>query len=366
MPAPASWLESWVALSMVPEIGNVTFKRLLSLYKGPADIFAAPLKELAEISWLGQKRADNIKKFTGWKEAEDRATRLFKAGGKAVIYDSAEYPALLKQIDNAPVILYIKGQIKDEDKFAIAIVGPRKPSSYGTAVAARLSAGLAEAGFTIVSGMARGIDTIAHTGSLKSGGRTVAVLGSGLDMPYPPENSSLMEKIAASGYVLSEFPPGTEPNRENFPMRNRLISGLSLGVLVVEATENSGSLITANYALEQNREVFAIPGNINSPSSKGTNGLIKKGAKLIQDTGDIIEELAPVLKGFIKAQKKLAIELTDEEKRLCDILTGEPMHIDTISRKLSTQSPKTLALLLGLELKGAVTQTEGARFYLAQ
>lgn len=366
MPAPDSVIESWIALSMVPEIGNVTFKRLLSLYKSPADIFAAPLKELSEIGWLGQKKAVNIKKFKGWKEAENQATRILKAGGSAIICDSPEYPAMLKQIDNAPVILYIKGQIRDEDKFAIAIVGPRKPSSYGNAVAVRLSAGLAEAGFTIVSGMARGIDTVAHIGSLKSGGRTVAVLGSGIDMPYPPENSSLMEKIAASGYVMSEFPPGTEPNRENFPMRNRLISGLSLGVLVVEATENSGSLITANYALEQNREVFAVPGNINSPNSKGTNSLIKKGAKLIQGTEDIIEELAPMLKGFIKAQKKLEIELTDEEKRLCDILTGEPMHIDTISRKLSTQSHKALALLLSLELKGAVTQIEGSRFYLVQ
>lgn len=351
---------------MVPEVGNITFKRLLSLYKSPDEIFAAPLKELSEIGWLGQKKAGSIKKFKGWKEAENQATRLFKAGGNAVTYANPEYPALLKQIDNAPVILYIKGRMQDEDKFAIAMVGPRKPSAYGNAIAVRLSAELAEAGFTVVSGLARGIDTIAHIGALKAGGRTVAVLGSGLDVPYPPENSGLMEKIAASGYVMSEFPPGAEPNRENFPMRNRLISGLSLGVVVVEATENSGSLITAGYALEQNREVFAVPGNINSPSSKGTNDLIKKGARLLQNTKDVIEELAPMLKGFLRAQKKLEIEMTGEEKKLCDILTGEPVHIDTISRKLSVASPKALALLLGLELKGAVIQTEGARFYLVQ
>lgn len=367
MEANIAGIESWIALSMVPEIGNVTFRKLLSVYKEPANIFSASFKELSGIEGIGEKKAINIKKFSGWKDAEKQLKQVNEKGVNVLTCNRPEYPAMLRQIENAPVILYAKGQIRDEDKFAIAIVGPRKPTSYGTGLAERFSSELVVAGFTVVSGMARGIDTIAHKSSLKAGGRTIAVLGSGIDMPYPPENRELMERIAASGCVISEFPPGTEPNRENFPRRNRLISGLSLGVLVIEATQDSGSLITANYALEQNREVFAVPGSIHSPSSKGTNELIKKGARLVQDSNDIIEELTPMLKGFIKKAKGgLTAELTDEERRLCEILSGEPIHIDTISREFLLPSSRTLALLLNLELKGVVRQEEGKRFYLVQ
>jgi len=199
---------------------------------------------------------------------------------------------------------------------------------------------------------------------LLRGGRTIAVLGSGIDRAYPPENRGLMERIAASGYVASEFPLGTEPNKENFPRRNRLISGLSMGVVVVEAASGSGALITARAALEQNREVFAVPGNITAQNSAGSNDLIKKGAKLVQKADDIIEELAPMLRGFVKAKVKLTVEITDEERRLCDILTGEPLHIDALSRALSLSPAKALATLLNLEMKGVVKQTDGKRFYL--
>lgn len=252
----------------------------------------------------------------------------------------------------------------EDDRISIGIVGSRNATSYGRSVTERIAGELAEAGFTIVSGMARGVDTIAHSAALRVGGRTVAVMGSGIDIVYPPENKGLFERIKRSGYVVTEFPLGTPPNRENFPRRNRLISGLSLGVVVVEATEGSGALITARAALEQNREVFAIPGNINSPNSRGTNELIKRGAKLIQSSDDIIEELAPQLRGFFRPRKEDPVKMTEEEKEVCGKLSREPRHIDEIMRDSRLPIQKMLSLLLGLELKGIVGQTEGKRFYL--
>lgn len=358
-------LESWIALTMVPDVGPVAFGRLLAVYGSPDAIFGAPLKDLAAIEGIGEKKARNINGFSGWKDAERQVDNLNRMDVSAVTLDSPEYPAMLRQIADAPAVLYVKGSLKGDDKFAIALVGPRKPTPYGSSVAEGLSTGLAESGFTVVSGMARGIDTIAHVSSIRTGGRTIAVLGSGIDMPYPPENRGLMKKIADSGCVVSEFPLGTKPLRENFPARNRVISGLSLGVVVVEATRDSGSLITAGCALEQNREVFAVPGNINSLNSAGTNELIRKGAKLVQTPEDIIEELAPVLKGYIKKRERPGIEITGEDKKVCDILTGEPKHIDVISRELAVSSAKALAVLLSLELKGIVKQADGKRFYLA-
>ncbi|HXX58471.1 MAG TPA: DNA-processing protein DprA [Thermodesulfovibrionales bacterium] len=361
-----SHLESWIALSLVPEIGTVTFRKLLSLYGEPEDVFRASLKELSSIDGIGERKAKNIKDFSGFKEAAKCLALLNRSGARVVTCKDPDYPDLLRQVENGPVLLYVRGSMREEDRFAVAIVGSRKPTHYGRVVTEKLSSELAGAGFTVVSGMARGIDTIAHVGSLTSGGRTVAVLGSGIDTAYPPENRGLMEKIAESGYVVSEFPLGTKPNRENFPIRNRLISGLSLGVLVVEATRESGSLITAQHALEQNREVFAVPGSITSPNSSGTNDLIRRGAKLIERTEDIVEELGPMLKGFVPAREKSRADMTDEERRLCDILTGEPLHIDVISRGLTLSPSRVLATLLNLELKGIVRQTEGKRFYLIQ
>ena len=350
---------------MVPEVGPVTIRKLLSLYGEPASVFSAPLDELSAIEGVG-KKAQNIKAFTGWKDAERQARELDRCGARAVTFRSPEYPAILSQTEDSPPLLFVRGEIREEDRFAVAIVGSRKATPYGKLAAERLSSELSESGFTIVSGMARGIDTAAHTASIASGGRTIAVLGSGVDRAYPPENRGLMEKIASSGYVVSAFLCGTEPNRENFPRRNRLISGLSMGVVVVEAAEGSGALITAGSALEQNREVFAVPGNITSRTSAGTNGLIKKGATLIQKTDDIIEELAPMLRGFLRTKGKVKVEITEEEKRLCDILTGEPLHIDTLSRELSLSPAQALATLLGLEIKGIVRQADGKRFYLVR
>jgi DNA processing protein len=355
---------AWLALSLVPEIGPVTFRKLLSVFGDPGAVFDVPRKELSAVEGVGEKRANNIKDFSGWKGVEQQLKQLNRCNARAVTFLSDEYPVMLRQVEDAPVLLYVKGTILAEDRFAVALVGSRKSTPYGRLVAETLSSELAASGFTVVSGMARGIDTMAHKGALASGGRTVAVLGSGIDRAYPPENRGLMERIGESGYVASEFPWGTEPNKENFPRRNRLISGLSMGVVVVEAASGSGALITARTALEQNREVFAVPGNITSQNSAGSNDLIKKGAKLVQKADDIIEELAPMLRGFVKAKVKLTAEITDEERRLCDILTGEPLHIDALSRELSLSPAKALATLLSLEMKGVVKQTDGKRFYL--
>lgn len=354
-----------IALNSIPEIGPSTIRKLISHFGSPTSIFSASLRELKGVDGVGKKKAEAIKNFHDIKSVEDEVERLNVMGIRTVMFYSEDYPEMLKGIHDAPIVLYIKGEIKKEDRYAIAIVGSRKSTDYGVSVTMSIATELAGMGFTIVSGLARGIDTSAHTGAVRCGGRSIAVLGSGIDVPYPPENKGLMERISQSGFVMSEFPLGTGPNRENFPRRNRLISGLSMGVLVVEAGTDSGALITANHALEQGREVFSIPGNINSPTSSGTNELIKAGAKVVVSARDILEELAPVLKGFIKFKEKVKITLSGEEETLSKILSGVPTHVDDISRQSRMPASKILSVLLSLELKGIVRQTEGSKFYLA-
>ncbi|MEW6584344.1 MAG: DNA-processing protein DprA [Nitrospirota bacterium] len=355
----------WIALSQLPDVGPVRAKRLLSEFGTPERIFSERPERLPVSDVVGKKIVKSIREFSAWDMIEKQMALMDEKAIKAVTYFDQSYPELLRTVDDAPVILYRMGDFDAQDKFAISIVGSRKPTPYGSSVAERISGELASMGFTIVSGMARGIDSIAHGGALKVRGRTIAVLGSGIDVPYPPENRPLMEKIANSGCVLSEFPPGTSPDRENFPKRNRLISGISLGVLVVEATSDSGSLITAGCALEQGRDVFSVPGCITSPNSQGTNDLIRKGAVLTRKAEDIVEELAPVLKGFIKQKGTVKVEITEEEKRLCDLLSAEPKQVDAVSRESGLPAAQVLGILLGLELKGAVKQITGKRFYLA-
>ncbi|MBI5633013.1 MAG: DNA-protecting protein DprA [Nitrospirae bacterium] len=358
-------LRYWIGLSLVPDIGPITAKQLIAHAGAPEYVFRMDMHDLLAIHGMARTRAENIRTFSLWDEVDKQVASLEKRGLSAVCYGDADYPAALKEIPDAPVVLYMKGTYQPEDRYGIAVVGSRKYSPYGEAVTQKISGELASAGLTVISGMARGIDTFAHRSALTSGGRTIAVLGSGLDVLYPAENKGLMEKIAASGCVMTEFPLGTEPNRENFPRRNRLISGLSMGVLVIEAAEGSGSLITASIALEQNREVFAVPGNITSGNSAGTNMLIRQGARMVTRADDIIEELAPVLKGFIRGETRREVELSSEEKGFCACMTREPRHIDLISRELRLPVHKILDILLSLELKGVVRQSDGKRFYLA-
>lgn len=363
-------LKYWLALSFIKDVGPVTIKRLLSAFHSPERILNASLKELNEIDDIAEARAKKICSFNSWDKIEQEINLIKQHNLRVIKYTDREYPESLRQIDDSPVILYLKGNLVEQDKYSVAMVGSRMMTEYGKMIAERLSFELASMGITIVSGMARGIDTVSHRGALKAGGRSIAVLGCGLDNPYPPENKELFEMLSSSGCVISEFPIGTPPNKEHFPKRNRLISGLSLGVLVVEATNNSGSLITAGYALEQGKDVFAVPGNITSKCSEGTNILIKRGAKLVARVEDIIEELSPKLKGLLQEntaktgiQDKL--EINDEEKALCNILSHDPKHIDLIARETQMPQSKLLGLLLSLEIRGIVRQTEGKRFYLS-
>lgn len=264
------------------------------------------------------------------------------------------YPECLKEIPQAPKKLWVKGELKDEDNLAIAVVGARKITSYGRQVTESLVPGLVTAGLTIVSGMARGVDSVAHRAALAAGGRTIAVLGSGIDVIYPPENKKLYEEIAAAGAVISEFEPGTPPKREHFPSRNRIIAGLSLGVLVTEAAEISGSLITAGFAGEFDREVFAVPGPVYSKMSEGTANLIKDGAKLVYRVSDILEELNIVSsdQGLGPSGKKKSEDTT--ENKILEILENEPKHIDKIIKQSGLPTSEVSAKLTLLEIKGLV------------
>lgn len=355
----------WVGLSLVPEVGPIMSRKLISEIGSPENIFRAGADDLLAIRGLGKEKADSIRAFRNWDRVEEIVKVTEKKGIRIVGYQDPCYPEVLKEVAGAPLVLYMKGDYCREDRFGIAVVGSRKHTHYGEVVTRKISGELATSGFTIISGMARGIDTLSHESALAAGGRTIAVLGSGLDVYYPAENKGLLEKITLSGCAVSEFPPGTMPSRENFPRRNRLISGLSLGVLVVEATSQSGSLITANYALEQNKEIFAVPGQITSRNSDGTNGLIRQGAKVVLGADDIIEELAPVLRGFIrKSDCRSPVEISEDEGRICGFLTREPKHIDLLSRESALPVHAVLNLLLSLELKGVVRQSNGKRFYL--
>jgi len=358
-------LRAWIALNFLHDIGPVITRRLLGKFKDPERVFSATINELKQVEGISETRAREIVSFNHWKEVETEIQRAEKSGIRIMTLDDHDYPEALKKLPDAPPVLYIKGSVIDGDLNAIAIVGTRRPTNYGITVAEQMGYELASSGFTIVSGMARGIDTMAHKGALRACGRTIAVLGSGIDIPYPSANKSLKNAIASSGALISEFPLSTPPNKEHFPRRNRIISGLSLGVLVIEATLDSGSMITVRYALDQGKEVFAIPGNITSKRSAGTNRLIKQGAKLVESVQDIVEEISPQLVRHLDQQKKELPSMSEDEKIVYERLSDEPKHVDVLIRELKMSSSQLLSLLLKLELKGMVRQYGGKNFALA-
>jgi len=376
-------LSYWLALRSVSGIGNLGFKSLLEFFKSPYHVFQASYPELVTVPGIGPKTAAAIKAFQNWQNIEKELNQLKQWNIHLITCQDERYPAILKNIYDYPPILYVKGLLKDDD-LNIALVGSRMASTYGVYTTERLARELALKGMTVVSGMARGIDSAAHRGAIAGRGRTIAVLGCGLDIIYPPENKNLYDKIAANGAVVSEFSLGTPPNAPNFPMRNRVISGLSLGVVVVEANERSGSLITARIALEQGREVFAVPGNIDSHGSRGSHRLIKEGAKLIETVDDILEELLPQLdqkgwgafpdgqgKNLEPAQKDLRDRKTslpdtspmgsfgENERTIFNILTDKPADIDSIIEKSGLTVNETMNCLLKLELYDAILQLPG-------
>lgn len=292
-----------------------------------------------------------------------------KHGVQIITVFEDKYPNLLKKIHSPPIVLYVKGHLPKDSEYAVGIVGSRVASIYGCATAQKLAYQLASRGVVIVSGLARGIDSAAHKGALKAGGRTIAVLGNGLNTIYPPENKKLAGEIVENGgAVISEFPMAMEPLPRNFPIRNRIISGLSLGVIVVEAAKNSGALITADFALEQDREVFAVPGKIDSSVSHGTNELIKQGAKLVQSADDVIEELGLKLKEVRpdgRAAGALSPNLTKEEAVVYEYLSAEPVYLDQIVAATAFSVSKAADLLLRLRLKRLVRELPGKQFVKA-
>jgi DNA processing protein len=358
----------WIALRNINGIGEIMFKRLISEFKTPQRVFEAEKKDLLKIEGIGLNLAEQIKYFEDWESIQKECDRINRLGYRLIKYTDKDYPENLQNTYNPPSFFYIKGDIIPSDNKAIAIVGSRNPDRYGVGVTENLAKDLVKNGFTIVSGLAKGIDTIAHRSALKFGGRTVAVLGSGLDYIYPYENRNLYHEIAQKGAIISEYSLGTKPESGNFPRRNRIISGLALGVLVVQAAENSGSLITADFALEHNREVFAVPGTISSPLSKGTNNLIQRGAKLVTEVEDIIIELKSsidsdkVQKNESKATKPE--ELSEDEMRVYKNLSNEPVHIDQLINTTCLTSSQVLSILLNLEIKDLVYQLPGKYYQI--
>lgn len=355
-------LESLLQLYSIPGIGAARMRNLLSTFNSPDEVLQAPLQKLLQIQGIDKKIATNIKNGINQDFINKQLDQLKKLEIDILSYWDDNYPESLKKIYDPPAFLFIKGSILPQDNLSLGIVGSRVPSHYGKSVTEQFSKELSEMKFTIISGMARGIDTIAHKAALKSGGRTIAVLGSGIDNVYPPENNKLLEQIAENGAVISEYPLGTYPDGGNFPKRNRIISGLSLGVLITEAGAKSGALITAFQALEQNREVFAVPGPINSGKSAGSNQLIKEGAKLVQGVQDIIRELENQIEFSIKAPEKKQPNLKGLDKIIFNFLQDEPQHVDNLAMKAKKSVPEVLTVLLTLELLGVVRQLSGKMF----
>ena len=358
---------TWIALKMIPNLGNITFKRLLERFGDPEAVFNASLDDLVQVEGLRPVTAKRIvaKAWEGDPKAE--LSNLKKNGARLITFFDSQYPKDLKEIHDPPPLLYVKGNDIPQNKMVIAVVGSRNPTHYGLKITEEICQSLAIRNIVIASGMARGIDSAAHWGCLKGNGFTIAVLGSGIDIIYPKSNNRLFNSIIENSSVITEFPLGTPPEAKNFPMRNRIISGLAKGVVVIEASKRSGSLITASLALEQGREVLAVPGSIESFKSTGTHFLIKQGAKLVENADDILQELGLNFPYSKKGEKNKEIPLPpmeEDEKHIYDILCYYPLHIDHITKQSNMDSATVASLLTRLELKGAIRQLPGKMFML--
>ena len=372
-------LVDWIALNMVRGIGPRTANLLLDRYGTPANIFAAPLEALLR-DGLKPETVAQLKNTEILAKAESEIERLESLGANIITLADESYPELLKEIYDPPIVLYVRGDLSGAlIRPAIGVVGSRRCSTYGVNAANFLARELAAQGIAIVSGLARGIDGAAHRGAIEAAGKTVGVIGTGLDVIYPKEHKKLTDEVAENGAVVSEFPLGTPPLAQNFPYRNRVLSGLCFGILVVEASEHSGSLITARLAHEQGREVFAVPGNITSQTSFGPNFLIKDGAKLVQQARDVIEELPPHIKEALpgyelpEGKKKKsqasaqmtfeAVALSVTEQKVLELLTADSAsHIDQLLMTSGLSSPDLMAALLGLDMKDRIRELPGKCF----
>src|SRR3972149_2646502 len=358
-------VRSLLCLSSIPRLGPLKIRSLVTHFKSPENVLRASARELIRVKGIDASLATAIAHDADGRFADDQLRMMEKAGANIITLWDNNYPDLLKKIYDPPPLLFVFGRFEPRDAFSLAIVGTRTPSPYGQKSAESFAAALSGLGLTIVSGLARGIDTIAHVTTLTSKGRTLAVIGSGLDVPYPPENRELMHRIADSGAVVSEFPMGTKPDAPHFPRRNRIISGLTLGTIIIESLEDGGAMITATTALDQNREVFAVPGSIFEKRSSGTHKLMREGqATLTNSVEDIVEELHVKLRPILKRnnEPRPLPQLTLFEQTIHGLLGEDPIHIDAISDRAQLSTPDTLVSLLSLEFKGLVKQLPGKMF----
>jgi DNA processing protein len=352
-------------------VGLVLAQRLLQRFGSPAAVFQAAFTDLNAIKGISPAIAQSILGFKDWDKLEQQLARLKSAGVEMVTRDDPRFPVQLQGIPYPPLYLFIKGNLNPEDGLSVAMVGTRGASYYGLKASRRLAGGLAARGITVVSGLARGIDTAAHQGALEMNGRTLAVLGCGLDVVYPPENRKLYQEIPEHGALVSEFPLGTPPEARNFPIRNRIISGLALGVVVIEAGVTSGTAITVRYALDQGRDVFAVPGPIDSPTSLGPHRLIQEGAKLVQDVEDILQELPGLKKapGPLFTPAAPAGRVAEATRPLPDdpllpLLGSEPMQLEELVQVSRLPIKDILTRLTLLELQGLVKELPGKCYVL--
>jgi DNA processing protein len=367
-PRPMDSREALVGLNMIEHVGPVRVRQLLEHFADAPAILQASRHQLLHVRGIGEETADAI---SSWEKSIDLAgelKRIADFGCHILTQTDAEYPELLREIYDPPIVLYVKGKLTAKDKNSVAMVGSRMTTHYGIEVARKLAYQLAYLGVTVVSGGARGIDTAAHQGALSGKGRTIAVLGTGINIIFPSENADLFERIAVNGAVITQFPFNRPADKQSFPIRNRIVAGMTLGTVVVEANLSSGALITANFATEYGRQVFAVPGRIDSPRSKGCHELIKKGAKLCEGAEDILSEFeylfpasnrpaAPNETGVLPA-----LELSESEKKVYDTLSHEESTIDEVIRRSGLPSSVVSVALLGLEMKRVVKQLPGKLF----
>ena len=360
--------EAFIALNLVEHVGPVRVRQLLGHFGEAPAILRASKPQLLQVRGIGEETADAI---CGWESSADLSgelKRIADYGCHILTRDDADYPALLREIYDPPIVLYVKGTLTAQDKNSVALVGSRQTTSYGVETARKLGYQLAYVGVTVVSGGARGIDTAAHQGALAAKGRTIAVLGTGINLVFPPENAELFERIAASGAVVTQFPFNRPADKQSFPIRNRIVAGMTLGTVVVEANLSSGALITANFATDYGRQVFAVPGRVDSPRSKGCHDLIKKGAKLCEGADDILSEFeylfpatnrpaSPAETGVLPA-----LSLSENETKILAAVGEDETHIDEVIRASSLPASAVSVGLLGLEMKRMVRQLPGKLF----
>lgn len=351
----------WIGFQLIPGIGPVAVATLLQHFGSLDAAWEAGEAELAEAG-ITANAARSIAEQRRAIDLQAELDKLERHGVRAVPLDDPDYPRLLREIPTPPILLYILGTLEPVDDLAIGIVGTRRATGYGTDMTRRISTDLASAGVTIVSGLALGVDTVAHRAALDAGGRTIAVCGCGLDTIYPPRNRNLAGRVVESGAMVSEFPIGTKPDARNFPARNRIISGLARGTVVVEAPRRSGALITARFAADQGRDVYAVPGSALSQASEGCHTLIRDGATLITSAADVLEELN-VTSAQSAVQTRMALPESEEERRLLALIGAEPRHVDELCQESGLPIQETNGLLLALELKGLIRQ-QGFQHYV--